>query len=183
MAPYRRPLDFNFKFPSNARNSSVLVSYYFKLGKPCFIMMKRSEYKGVHSGQICFPGGAEELKDKTPKHTAIRETFEEIGLVFEPENIIGALSSLYIPVSNFKVQPYVAYMDNEPIYNIDTLEVDSILEVSHEEILNDKNEELRTIKHSQGFELETPCFVFDQKVVWGASAMILVELKAILKLL
>ena len=61
------------------------------------------------------------------------------------------------------------------------MEVDNILEVDHKDILNDDNEEVRTIKHSQGFELETPCFVFDQKVVWGASAMILAELKAILK--
>ena len=144
-------------------------------------MMKRSEYKGVHSGQICFPGGAKEPKDKSSKHTAIRETFEEIGLVFEPEYIIGSLSPLYIPVSNFKVQPYVAHFDSKPKYVIDPMEVDNILEVDHKDILNDDNEEVRTIKHSQGFELETPCFVFDQKVVWGASAMILAELKVILK--
>ena len=180
MAPYRKPLDLNFKFPEHARKSSVMVSYFFKSGTPRFILMKRSEYKGVHSGQICFPGGAEEHDDQSSKHTAIRETQEEIGICFSIDQIIGELSPLYIPVSNFMVQPYMAFLESKPEYALDPLEVDNIIEVGLEDIMDDKNEDIRTIKHSQGFELETPCFVFNKKVVWGASAMILAELKQII---
>jgi len=180
MAPYRKPLELNFKFPEHARKSSVLVSYFFKSGIPCFILMKRSEYKGVHSGQICFPGGAQEPDDQSSKHTAIRETQEEIGLSFGIDQIIGELSPLYIPVSNFIVQPFIAFLNTKPIYTLDRLEVDNIIEVDIEDIMDNKNEETRTIKHSQGFELETPCFVFNKKVIWGASAMVLSELKQII---
>ena len=70
MAPYRRPEDLNFTFPDTARRSSVLASFYMKDDEPCFVLMKRSEYKGVHSGQICFPGGAHEPGDKTLIETA-----------------------------------------------------------------------------------------------------------------
>jgi 8-oxo-dGTP pyrophosphatase MutT (NUDIX family) len=180
MAPYRKPVDFNFKFPEHARKSSVMVSYFFKSGSPCFILMKRSEYKGVHSGQICFPGGAEEPEDQSSKHTAIREVQEEIGVCFAIDQIIGKLSPLYIPVSNFIVQPFMAFLETKPKYALDPLEVDNIIEVDLEDIMDNRNEEIRTIKHSQGFELETPCFVFNKKVVWGASAMIIAELKQII---
>ena len=101
--------------------------------------------------------------------------------MFDSAQIIGELSPLYIPVSNFVVRPYLAYLDSKPSYTLDPLEVDNVIEVDLDGIMDDNNEEVRTIKHSQGFELETPCFVFGQKVVWGASAMILAELKEIIK--
>ena len=143
--------------------------------------MKRPEYKGVHSGQICFPGGAQEPQDQSSKYTAIREMHEEIGVRLDIGQVIGELSPLYIPVSNFVVRPYLAYLDSKPSYTLDPLEVDNIIEVDLDGIMDDNNEGVRTIKHSQGFELETPCFVFNKKVVWGASAMILAELKEIIK--
>jgi 8-oxo-dGTP pyrophosphatase MutT (NUDIX family) len=180
MAPYRRPEDLNFKFPESAKRSSVLASYFIRDSEPCFVLMKRSEDKGVHSRQICFPGGALEKEDASLLDTAIRESNEEIGLKPELIQILGPLSPLYIPVSNFFVQPYMAFLISKPEYLLDPQEAAGVLEISLSELMDDNNEDFRLVDHRGEFTLKTPCFVFEDEVVWGATAMMIAEMKAII---
>ncbi|MFB6306378.1 MAG: CoA pyrophosphatase, partial [Flavobacteriales bacterium] len=87
------------------------------------VFIQRPEYDGVHSGQISFPGGGREIHDKNLKETSLRETREEIGVLDNEVSIIGNLSDLYIPPSNYLVTPFVGYTDKAPNFNPDSNEV------------------------------------------------------------
>ena len=180
MAPYRRPKDLNFQYPSDAKQSAVLISFYFKEDEPHFILMKRSEYKGPHSGQICFPGGALESQDVSLLDTALRESMEEIGVDPNQVEVLGRLSSLFIPVSYYKVQPYIACLPEQPTYVLDPQETAAVIEVPLSELMNDACEGFRPINHRGEFTLDTPCIELQGHIVWGATAMMIAELKAVI---
>ncbi|HNQ12303.1 MAG TPA: CoA pyrophosphatase, partial [Bacteroidia bacterium] len=142
-------------------------------GKAVLIMIKRVN-KGVHGGQISFPGGEKDVSDIDLQHTAERETFEEVGVKSDSDKIIGPLSSLYIPPSNFFVQPFAACIPNEENYTINRSEVDQLLLIG----IDDIDSNLRYSQHiiKRGDEIITaPCFEYQDQIIWGASAMILNE--------
>ena len=91
------------------------------------VLMLRNKYKGVHSNQISLPGGKVDRLDKSLKDTALRETHEEIGLHKDDIDIVGDLSSVYIPPSNFNVYPFIGYINTTPIFHPDPKEVSLIL--------------------------------------------------------
>ena len=109
----------------NAKLSAVLILLYPKDDKIYTAMIKRPVYNGVHSGQIAFPGGKKEDDDLNLSETALRETEEEIGVLRNSVEVIGQLSQLYIPPSNFNVQPVIAYTNNIPDFILEENEVDS----------------------------------------------------------
>ena len=168
------------KFPaipdlSLAKPSSVLVLFYPQNGQPHIVFIQRPLYDGVHSGQIAFPGGKVEATDTNMQHTALRETGEEIGVNTSDIKIIGKLTELYIPPSNYLVAPFVGYMNYKPDFVPDTNEVKEIVEVSVDEILNSENFQCRDI-NAMGASYNVPCFYVQKKIIWGATSMILNEL-------
>lgn len=145
-----------------------------------FPLIQRFSYKGPHSGQISLPGGKFEPADQDLQQTAIRECFEEIGLGFELE-MLGKLSPLYIPVSEFLVHPYVAYCQKPvDVFTPHEREVEEVLKMYLSDFLNDgtlQNGKITTA----GFDIEAPYFSLDGRQVWGATAMILSELRELLR--
>ena len=129
------------------RLSAVMVLFYLKNDKPFFVLVKRSVYDGVHSGQISLPGGQVEKSDTDYAATALRETHEEIGIDPEKVHIIGRLSAMYIPPSNFDVYPFVGYYPGVPHFKIDTVEIHQLMEIDLETFLNPdcKMNELRIL--------------------------------------
>ena len=144
-------------------------------------MIKRPVYDGVHSGQIAFPGGKKEKSDFDLVQTALRETEEEIGVNHNSINIIGKLTRLYIPPSNFDVQPVVAYTESIPEFVLEKNEVDSILEINIEDFLNSKNIMHKKVLSRNNLRLRVICYFIQNKIIWGASAMILSEFIEVLK--
>ncbi len=170
--------------PAHARPSAVLCLIFPIEGEPHLLFMKRMEDNTPHSGQVSFPGGSYEQQDADYRATALREAQEEVGIMAEDVDILGALTSLYIPVSNFNVYPYVGLATSRPVYNLSRSEVSYILEVPVKELFHP---ERKTITHvispaMPDVKLKVNAYVLeDGTVIWGATAMILSELEAVLK--
>jgi len=173
------------KFPDNpdlskAVPSSVLILFFPKNMQAHIIFIQRPKYNGVHSGQIAFPGGKTEVSDKSMLHTALRETDEEIGVKTNDIKVIGSLSKLYIPPSNFIVSPFVGYLDYEPDFIPDAKEVQEVVTIPVDELMNEHNFRMHDIDTS-GLKYKVPCFYIQEKVIWGATSMIVNELLEVLR--
>jgi len=169
-----------FTIPEAARQSSVLILLFLRDNQIYFVLMQRPEYKGVHSGQISLPGGKSEETDESLIYTALREAQEEIGVESSRVQIIGQLTELYIPPSNFLVTPVVGYLAKSPQFSPDPSEVARIIEVKMTDLLIDAHVQMKTIRLPQGLPMEVPSFFIEGNVIWGATAMILSELKDII---
>lgn len=162
------------------RNSSVLVLLY-----PCddtikTVLLKRHDYQGVHSGQVGFPGGKQD-EGETLMQTALREANEEIGLDESDVTVIGQLTRLFIPVSRFMVQPFVAVTSSCPEFIPDPFEVKQLIEVSIDVLLDKGTIAFDSLLQRNGMKIKTPYYAVEGHVVWGATAMIISELTAVLE--
>ena len=180
MIPYRKPSS-SFKLKYNAAKHSAVMCLIFEKNNELFgLLMERTEDGGKHSGQISFPGGKKELTDQNLQETALRETHEEIGINHNTVSVLGALTSVYIPVSNFLVQPFIGTIEHDFELNLSQVEVKSVFDFSIKDLLNPESKKLQTIKNHKGVNMENiPCFVLSNRNVWGATAVILNEIKCI----
>lgn len=165
----------------NPRKAAVMALMYPNdLGEMIMIFMLRKTYKGVHSNQIGFPGGKVEDEDHTMLDTAFRETYEEIGVSENHITILKELTEVYIPPSNFLVQPYLGVLNKKPLYTLEEKEVERLIEIPLKTILNDAYISSKKLKTSYANEIEVPVFEFDDEIIWGATAMMLSEIKDLL---
>ncbi|WP_010227957.1 NUDIX hydrolase [Gillisia marina] len=146
------------------------------------VLILRKTYKGVHSNQVGFPGGRLENSDKNLKYTALRETEEEVGIPQSEVRVLKKLTKLYIPPSNFWVHPYVGVVDRTPEFIPQESEVEKILEVNLDHFMDEKNLISQELSTSYAKNIQVPAFSLNGHVVWGATAMMLSELKDLLKL-
>lgn len=157
--------------------SAVLILLFPNYhNKPTILLIERNLYKGYHSGQIALPGGKAEKSDTSLQATALREFFEETGSDIIP-TIIGKLTPVYIPVSKFMVQPYIAYANKKPNFSINTREVSELIEWEMIYLLDNNTIKQTMVEPTLGYKLKTPYFDVHGKVMWGATAMMLNELK------
>jgi len=180
MAPAVRPnISFEEIKIKKPKLSAVLALFYPNdKGETCFVLTKRATYNGVHSSQISFPGGSLEHNDKNLKYTSLRETKEEIGI--DNINIIRSLTKTYIPPSNFFVSPFLGYIKGKQNFKINN-EVAKVLEINLDELLDDCNLSLKQMTTSYMKNVSVPYFNLHNEVVWGATAMILSEIKDLFK--
>ena len=182
LAPKMR-LNYNVEkiAASNPKKAAVLALFYpNKKGETCFLLTQRASYKGTHSAQISFPGGKIEQSDKNLKETALRETFEEVGILKENITVIREITDVYIPPSNFLATPFIAFTKEKPVFNTNH-EVDHTIEVLLKDLLDDTNIASINISTSYAKNIDVPCFKLNNYIVWGATAMILNEIKELLK--
>ncbi|WP_439151756.1 NUDIX hydrolase [Winogradskyella sp.] len=166
----------------SAKKAGVLALFYpSDLGNTNLVLILRKTYKGAHSAQVGFPGGKYEDQDKDLLVTAVRETKEEVGVPEHMVNIIKPMSPLYIPPSNFIVHPYVGVSEQTPQFIKQETEVEDIIEVDLLDFLNDKNTITTKVPTSFNVEVDVPAFQLNGHVVWGATAMMLGEIKDLLK--
>ena len=177
----RLKIPFTNNQASVARPSGVLILLYPDKGEICFVLIRRPDYTGVHSGQISLPGGKFEPHDKDLTETAIREAKEEVGIKPSAVNISGTLTPLYIAPSNYIVTPVVGWSVQRPEFMKDPREVDEIIEISLSDFLDDRNIQTKRIRLFMGISANFPCYYIDSNIIWGATAMILSEFRAILK--
>jgi 8-oxo-dGTP pyrophosphatase MutT (NUDIX family) len=162
------------------KDGGVLILLYPVGAKLHVVFMKRSEYDGVHSGQISFPGGMKEESDASMTETALREAEEETGVDASRVKVIGSLTPLHIPVSNIVVHPFVGYLPEKPEFRIDLREVQYLIEESLDNLSDAAIVESESM-FIQNKVMEVPYFNIQGNHVWGATAMILGELLEILK--
>lgn len=159
----------------------MIVLYPDKTGQMATVFIKRVDYEGVHSGQIAFPGGKYEPGDRDLLQTAIRETREEIGLEIGEHEVVGKLTDLYVPPSNFMISPYVAVLKNLPELYPDKTEVAEIFSAPVLQFLGDGSMTFQKYRFANGQEIDVPGFNFGRHFIWGATAMIFREMIQIIK--
>ena len=165
----------------NYRPSAVLILLYpNEQQQTSVLLIERMTYDGHHSGQIALPGGKVEPDDIDLQATALREFFEETGSDTTP-TVIGKLTPVYIPISKFMVQPFVSYVEQKPNFSASAYEVNELIEWEINHLLNPDIIKETIIEPTPGFKLKTPYFDVKGKVLWGATAMMLNELKWVLK--
>jgi 8-oxo-dGTP pyrophosphatase MutT (NUDIX family) len=165
----------------NPKVAAVMMLLYPKNNKTHLVLIIRNSYPGVHSSQIAFPGGKVETTDDSLSHTALRETHEEIGISPNQIQLIRAFTQVYIPPSNFIVHPFLGFSADELVFNPDSNEVAGIIELELTDFLDEKNVVLREMNTSYSTEIQVPTFKINEHYVWGATAMMLSELKETLK--
>jgi 8-oxo-dGTP pyrophosphatase MutT (NUDIX family) len=171
---HRKPAGAAFKNGLEPRRSAVLIHLYQHLGELHIVYIQRPEYDGVHSKQISFPGGKAEVDDKSILDTALREAKEEVNIEPSKIQILGALTELYIPPSNFLVQPFVSFQQGRPSFIPDDREVGQIMEVRLNSLINQDLSDYYVITASNTISVKG--FLIEDQVLWGASAMITREL-------
>jgi 8-oxo-dGTP pyrophosphatase MutT (NUDIX family) len=177
MAPAGR----DFTWPEGAVMHAAVMLVLFRRNETFrLILTRRHDYDGPHSGQVSFPGGKSDPDDRGFEYTALRETFEEIGIKPEELRVIGKLSDLFIPVSRYMVHPYIAWSEDIPVCLPDPGEVKYILEVKLDDLLNMQNRKTK-IMTLGGSDYEVPYLSLEGETVWGATAMILSEFTEIVR--
>lgn len=171
-----RPDRATHKLRDDHRKSGVLALLYLHQAALHLVFMQRSIYEGVHSGQVSFPGGRVEPDDPDLTFTALREAHEELGIVPEGVQVLGRLSPLYIPPSNFLVYPTVGYMDHRPDFVPSVREVARVIEVELSHLLREEVRQQPTIRLTKELSIEVPAFIVGGFIIWGATAMMLNEL-------
>jgi 8-oxo-dGTP pyrophosphatase MutT (NUDIX family) len=178
MSPSIREHALKTSDPSIARDSSVLLLFYPKNGQLYLPFIKRTSGNTSHSGQISLPGGKYEESDTNRTVTAIRETNEELGVDCKKIKILGFLTELYIPVSNFMVLPVLGYCQQRPEFKMNPFEVEEVIEVPVQELLA-KNNISEFSFNTNKLKINAPYFDANGHKVWGATAMILSELREV----
>tara|TARA_R110000850_G_scaffold277086_1_gene422289 strand:- start:13987 stop:14628 length:642 start_codon:yes stop_codon:yes gene_type:complete len=184
MAPVERlrELKLQAKNQSSARRAGVMVLFYPDENEITkLILILRKTYKGVHSGQVGFPGGRYEMEDSDMQDTALRETEEEIGIPRSHILVYKQLSEIYIPPSNFMVHPYLGITEQTPRFIPQESEVEALIEVPLLHFLDESIIITRKLTTSYAVDIEVPAFQLNDFVVWGATAMILSEVRHLLK--
>ena len=169
-----------FEHKSPPKPGSVLVLLYPDSGEIKFPLTKRPEYLGAHSGQVSFPGGKGEPGESV-EQTALREGQEEIGIRPSTIEIIGRLSEFFVIPSNFIVTPVVGILPSKPLFTPDPVEVVRILEGTLSDLLKDDAVAVKDIVAARVYNLRAPHFLIDNEVVWGATAMMLNELREVVR--
>lgn len=183
MAPLERlpTLDPEYYKANNPRRSAVMMLFYPKNEQAHLILIKRNAYPGIHSSQISFPGGKAEPEDGSLAETAVRETFEEVGVAPDDIDVVMPFTEIYIPPSNFLVAPFLGLSLNEPVFKPNPDEVVELIQLSLDVFLDDSIVIETDMQTSYSQMIKVPAFKVDEHIVWGATAMILSELKETIK--
>ena len=163
--------------PENARTACVLLSLWEEQGIWHTALIRRTENpRDRHSGQISFPGGRHDEGDESFAHTALREANEEVGIQPSKVEIMGELTELYIPVSNFIVRPFVGLLSEAPAFQLQAGEVEQVFAptIAHFQAPSTRST-ADVMVGGQMLVRSVPCFMVADRPVWGATAMILSE--------
>nr|WP_253931890.1 CoA pyrophosphatase [Lewinella sp. W8] len=169
--------------PADARRAGVLALLYPIEARLHLLFIQRtSPANDRHAGQISFPGGSAEPADNSPAETALRETEEEVGVFRDSVELLGGLSDLYIPVSNFLVHPYVGFRPERPEFKVQETEVARTLELPLQDFLHPSARQLRDKELMGGLRLtKVPHWIVKEEAIWGATAMMVAEMLALLE--
>lgn len=170
-----------FKSEVAPREGAVLLLLYASTHEWHFPLIQRPAYDGVHGGQVSLPGGKRDPQDADLVATSLREAQEEIGIEPDKVQILGQLSGFFVAASNHQVTPIVGFMDHAPVFTPDQHEVEEVMEAALHTLTDPLFRKEATIRTSAGYELIAPYYAVQDRMVWGATAMILSEFSAILQ--
>jgi len=180
MAPIPRPGHQAYsEVEDTSLKAGVLVLFYPQEDKLYLVLTRRTDKVDFHKGQISFPGGRQEPGEEL-EQAALREAQEELEVDPKSVRILGMLTPLYIPPSNYCIYPVVAIIESRPDFQPSQIEVAEVLEIPLDHLLNPQNvkKERWTVR---GVDVEVPFYAFGECKIWGATAMVLAELLEMIK--
>jgi len=158
--------------------AAVLIPIFYKEGRHYLLLTKRTEAMEYHKGQICFPGGAQNTPEESPVDTALRETFEEIGVKPENVQVLGQLDRMSTLTSNFLVTPFVGFIDYPHDFTINRDEIDELVEIPLDILANKQH--YHEEEYDVGGEKKRGIvYEYNNKVIWGATARMIKQLAGI----
>jgi len=161
---------------SLAADAAVAFLVFEKEDKLHTLFIRRNEYPGPHSAQVSLPGGMNEESDEDLAYTALRELKEETGVSGLTMELLGQLTPLHIPVSNINVTPFVFWGEGIPSFLPDPEEVQYLIIPSLSHLFAGSTvEEEKTIRNGEVFLV--PYYRCGIDKIWGATAMLISELK------
>jgi 8-oxo-dGTP pyrophosphatase MutT (NUDIX family) len=161
------------------RPSAVLVTLFEEAEQVRIVFIRRSDRVGTHRGDVAFPGGVMD-PGETPVAAALREAYEEVGIPTSGAEVIGQLPVFPATGSGFHITPVVAVTEGRPQYIVNDEEIDAVFDASLTEILDPARYREETWHAPEGPPADIPFFELDEGTVWGATAMMLLELLAVL---
>ncbi len=165
---------------SNPKHAAVLALFYpNENNETTLLLTLRASYNGTHSAQISFPGGKIEKQDDSFYDAALRETYEEVGIEKDHIEFLREMTDVYIPPSNFLVTPFISVTKERPHFRTNE-EVETTIEVLVSELLDDSNIDFVEMDTSYMKKIQVPCFRLNDFIVWGATGMMLSEMKELL---
>jgi 8-oxo-dGTP pyrophosphatase MutT (NUDIX family) len=179
MAPSVRFTHDKLPDPQLSVESSILIILYPLKGSWGTLLMERTKI-GPHGGQISFPGGKKDPEDNSNEETALREAYEEVGLDTDSIDILGCLSKLYVPNSNFWINPFIGFTERAQKWIPNPTEVKDLIPVKLETLFDDGIKKRKIISRN-GVEIDTPYYDVKDHFVWGATAMIISEFETLVK--
>ena len=156
------------------KKAAVLVCFFKRKDEYYLPLIRRPMHEKNHPGQIALPGGAME-ENETLENTALREAFEEVGIVPDNVEILGKMTPLPVPVSKYVITPFIGITNNEPKWNINRQEVDELIILKYTDLI-DSNNGYYEDWNLNGNMLRVPIFKIMNKDIWGATAAVLSEL-------
>jgi 8-oxo-dGTP pyrophosphatase MutT (NUDIX family) len=182
MAPPHIPVELRVpKVGDHVRDSAVLILFWLDGDQIATVFILRPEYDGIHSNQIAFPGGKHEKTDIDFVSTALREAQEEVGIIPESITILGQLSPLYIPPSQFLVYPIVGFTTITPTFILDPIEIKEVIPCHLFDFIEQDTYVIRNIEVGGKILPNIPCYKIGERLIWGATAMIFNELLDIIR--
>ena len=173
-----RELETYLRKSKNPKKAGVMALFYPDVDNLTrLLLILRKKYPGVHSGQVGFPGGREEPGDRSMLDTALRETEEEVGTESKSIEVIRPVSQLFIPPSNFEVYPFLGVYPRTPHFRKQASEVEDLVEIPLTEFMDDQNIISTRMTTSYANDIEIPAFSLGGHTVWGATAMMLSEIR------
>lgn len=179
-SPENRP-EFSKTFKTEKTREAAVMPIISPINDEAYLtLIIRTTYKGAHSGQVAFAGGKWETTDQSLLDTAHREVEEEIGIEKAKLNYIRDLTSLYVPVSDFRVYPFLAYANELLVFTPQITEVAKVINIPINELLTGNLKKTVDMATTNTTNMKVPAFVYGDYVIWGATAMILNELKQVI---
>jgi 8-oxo-dGTP pyrophosphatase MutT (NUDIX family) len=166
---------------TESKQSSVLILLYEKEGQLFVPLIQRPQYEGVHSGQVSLPGGKVEPHDEDVVATALREAYEEIGIASNQVKVLGLLTPVFIPPSRFWVHVVLGYMEEVPQFVPDAYEVASVIELPLHHLEDEAAVEERKLDMANAWSQKVSGYRYEEYFIWGATSMILTELRHLMK--
>jgi 8-oxo-dGTP pyrophosphatase MutT (NUDIX family) len=179
MIPRPRPLERPPDQSGSVRLAGVLLLLYPRDGALSFALTRRTETLASHKGQISLPGGAQEPGEKLTE-SALRETCEEVGVCLDETCLAGALTPMYLIVSDFQIHPFVGAVDKPPDFHPDPAEVAEMLEFPLPLLLDDSIKDMERW-NLRGTEMDVPFYRVNGQIVWGATAAMISEFEGRLR--
>jgi 8-oxo-dGTP pyrophosphatase MutT (NUDIX family) len=180
--PARKSIDdYKALINQQTKKSAVSLILTEQNNEKQFVLIKKTGNSGRHSGQFGLPGGKVENTDSTLWHTAVRETEEEVGIKLTENNLLGNLSEMFIPPTNYLVYPYISYLNKIKEIKLQQEEIEEIYFIPIEQLLDDKIVIEMEFYSSYSNTVICPCYNFNGLNVWGATAMMLSEFKSVLR--